>query len=101
MGETSYLQTNFSGGEWSQTYQGRMDDPHYRTALSVCLNAFPTETGAWTRRGGSRFLQTTRGASNGRVIKFDINEIAAPTVMWSSRTPSCAFTASTADWSSG
>ena len=74
MGETSYLQTNFQGGEWSQTYQGRMDDPHYRTALSVCLNAFPTETGAWTRRGGSRFLATTRGAVNGRVIKFDINE---------------------------
>lgn len=74
MGETSYLQTSFLGGEWSQTYQGRMDDPHYRTAMSVCLNAFPTEQGAWTRRGGSRFLATTRGANNGRVIKFDISE---------------------------
>ena len=74
MGETSYLQTSFYGGEWSQTYQGRMDDPHYRTAMAVCLNAFPTETGAWTRRSGAQFLAFTRGGAPGRVVRFDISE---------------------------
>ena len=74
MAEASYLQSNFLGGEWSQTYQGRMDDPHYRTALNVCLNMFPTEQGALTRRSGTQFLQTTRGGGKGRVTSFDIEE---------------------------
>lgn len=74
MAESSYLQSNFQGGAWSQTYQGRMDDPHYRTALAVCINGQPTEQGAWTRCGGTQFLGTTRGGKPGRVMSFDINE---------------------------
>jgi hypothetical protein len=74
MGETAYVQPGFHGGEWSQTYQGRHDDPHYRIAMNVCLNMFPTEQGAIARRSGSMFLQTTRGGAPGRMLSFAVNE---------------------------
>jgi hypothetical protein len=74
VGETSYVQYGFHGGEWSQTYQGRMDDPHYRISLNACLNFYPTEQGALCRRGGTGFSMTTRGGARGRVIEWDIEE---------------------------
>ena len=74
MGETSYVQPSFLGGEWSQTYQGRVDDPHYRVAMNVCLNGFPTEQGAWTRRSGTQHLGATKGGGPGRVMSFAVEE---------------------------
>ena len=71
MGDASYVQSSFLGGERSQYIQGRSDLPDYRIGLNVCLNGFPIETGAWVRRPGFQFAQTTRGGSPGRVLKFD------------------------------
>src|SRR5271166_5680827 len=80
MAETSYVQPSFLGGEWSQSIQGRTDRPDYRTALNVCLNAFPVETGAWCRRPGFQLAGTTLGGHPGRVIKFDFQQMSPYTM---------------------
>lgn len=74
MGTVSYTQSSFLGGVWSRTMQGRFDRPDYRTAMNVCLNGFPLDTGAWTRRPGSQFAGTTRGGDVGRILSFDFAE---------------------------
>lgn len=74
MPNASYVQTSFLGGEWSQTAQGRMDDPHYRTALALMQNVVPTEQGAAEACSGSQFLATTRGGARGRVMSFAVND---------------------------
>src|SRR6185503_4741929 len=76
MAGASYVRNSFLGGEWSKFAQGRHDLPAYVTALNVCLNALPIETGAWVRRPGFRFAQTTRSGLPGRVMKFDFRSIA-------------------------
>lgn len=73
MGAT-YAQVNFTGGEWSKEAQGRFDLPAYRTALNVCLNAYPIEQGAWRRRSGTRHAWQTRGGAAGRVMNWDFRE---------------------------
>lgn len=72
--------TSFLGGEISQYAQGRYDRPDYRTSMRVCLNSFPIESGAWTRRPGTRFAGHTRGGAPGRKIKFDFEQSAAVTL---------------------
>ena len=74
MGVASFARCSFLSGEWSKTSQGRFDQPAYAASLNVCLNSFPTEQGAWTRRGGTVNLNTTRGGNPGRTISFAINE---------------------------
>lgn len=71
MANASFVQTNFSGGEFSSDAQGRFSDPAYKTALNVCLNAFPTETGAWTRRPGFRYSQHTKTGHPAVLRPFD------------------------------
>jgi hypothetical protein len=68
--DASYIQSGFSGGEWSQFSQGRYGDPKYRTALNVCLNLIPTEQEVIVRRPGTQFAYTTRNSAPGRVISF-------------------------------
>lgn len=68
---SSYLQSSFSGGEWSKTAQGRYDLPAYKMALARCLNSFPTETGAWTRRPGTIDTGHTKGGLQAKLLKFD------------------------------
>jgi hypothetical protein len=51
------------GGEISDFAQGRFDKPDYRVSLNVCLNAFPVEIGAWTRRPGTAHAGHTRGGA--------------------------------------
>lgn len=69
------VQTAFFSGEWSPYAQGRFDDARYKTALSVCFNAMPIETGAWTRRPGTQDCGYTRnGGVAGRLIAFDLAE---------------------------
>lgn len=70
MGDASFIQTNFLGGEWSPYAQGRADDERYRSAMAVCYNAFPVEEGAWTRRSGTRFVATTRKGLPGALRQF-------------------------------
>lgn len=80
MASASYLQTSFLGGIWSKFAQGRFDKPDYKAALNVCLNSYPIEEGAWTRRAGERFLAATRSGAPGRVIAYDFLA-AAPYMM--------------------
>lgn len=74
MAKMSNAQSNFLGGLWSKFAQGRFDHQRYKTALSECLNAYPTEEGAWTRRPGFRFCAFTRGGAAGRIIPFTFDE---------------------------
>ena len=74
MADASFAQTSFLGGEWSQFTQGRFDKPEYRTAMSVCLNGFPLEQGAWVRRPGTRHVFPARGGASGRVRSFDFKQ---------------------------
>lgn len=70
MALTSFVQTNFLGGEISQTAQGRMDLPAYKISLNVCLNAIPIESGAWMRRPGTRHVAPTKAGQQGKLIPF-------------------------------
>lgn len=70
MGDANYLQESFLGGEWSQSAQGRISRPDYRTAMNKCLNGIPIETGAWARRPGTMDANTTRNGQPARVLEF-------------------------------
>ena len=74
MGEANRVQSSFDGGEWSKAMQGRIDKPEYRTAMNICLNGLPIESGAWTRRPGTQHAWTTRSGLPGRVIPFEFKE---------------------------
>lgn len=72
----SYLVGDFRGGEWSATAQGNIADPRYKIALSTCLNGIPIESGAWTRRPGTKNAGTTRGGAAARVEQLVFRETA-------------------------
>lgn len=73
----SFSQSSFLGGEWSPFAQGRFDRPDYQVGMNVCLNAFPIEEGAWTRRSGSRHMGTTLRGQAARLYPFAFAENAA------------------------
>src|SRR5713226_4229946 len=79
MAAASFAIPHFLGGLLSRFAQGRFDKPDYRNSLKECLNSFPVEIGAWTRRPGTQFAGTTRGGTPGRNIKFDFQQSAAVT----------------------
>jgi hypothetical protein len=64
---------SFLGGEISAFAQGRFDKPDYRFSMTSCLNGFPVEIGAWTRRPGSAYGGHTKAGAAGRVIGFDFD----------------------------
>lgn len=70
MPQASNAQTSFLGGEWSPFAQGRFDDPEYKRGMNVCLNGYPIETGAWTRRQGTRFCATSRYGQYAWLLPF-------------------------------
>lgn len=80
MADSSFLRSSFLGGEVSLFAAGRYDRPDYTTCLSVCLNGFPVEQGAWVRRPGTRFAGATRGGASGRVVRFDFEAVAPYTI---------------------
>lgn len=73
MGNASFMQTSFLGGEWSELAQGRMTDPAYKTALNVMLNNVPLEAGACVRRPGARFLAHTKAGHPAVLRAFDFS----------------------------
>jgi hypothetical protein len=77
MGSSSNLQSNFSGGEWSKTAQGRYDLPEYEKGMAVCQNGIPTEEGAWTRRPGTQYAGITKAGRPAKLLEFDF-EADAP-----------------------
>ena len=54
--------------------QGAVKDPAYATAMNVCLNGFPLEQQAWTRRPGTQHNGTTRGGVQGILRRFGFEE---------------------------
>lgn len=80
MGNASNVQTEFLSGEWSPYAQGRLDDPEYKRGMNVCRNVWPIETGAATRRVGTRFLDFTRNGQMGRMIAFSFSQNAPYTM---------------------
>lgn len=74
MGDASFLQTNFLGGEWSPYAQGRADKETYRTGLNICTNGLPVEEGAWVRRSGTLFAATTRSGLAGVLREFHFTQ---------------------------
>lgn len=70
MGDASYTQASFLGGEWSPYAQGRTDIPGYKTAMAVSVNGYPVEEGAWVRRPGFKFLFPTRDGNPARRFLF-------------------------------
>lgn len=83
MADASYTQSSFLGGEWSKPMQGRIDRPDYRTAMNSCVNGLPIETGAWTRRPGFNFAQTTRSGNPARGVTFSFKEATPYTMEFS------------------
>src|SRR3974390_1297689 len=71
MANATFVQSSFLAGEWSQASQGDITNPRYKMAMNVCLNGFPTEQGAWTRRGGAWWAGWTRNGAAGRLHPFD------------------------------
>jgi hypothetical protein len=71
----SYVQTNFLSGEWSQTMQGRQDDPRYRSAMNLCVNGIMLETGAWIRRPAFLFAGRTPSGNPARVMPFNFTSV--------------------------
>ena len=74
MGSATFLQPSFLGGEWSPEYQGRIDDQHYKIAMNVSVNGFPTTQGAWKKRSGTRRVGATFGGATARLYPFNFGE---------------------------
>ena len=80
MADATDLQSSFLGGEWSPYSQGRADEKDYRIGMSTCLNGYPIEAGAWTRRPGFRFCATTRNGQYGWLLSVAFKENAPYTM---------------------
>jgi len=74
--DASNLQVSFLGGEIAPSFQGRADHPKYKTGMNKCFNSMPLETGAWTRRPGTRVAATTRAGVYAKLIDFDFSQNA-------------------------
>lgn len=74
MGEASYAQTSFLGGEISKWAQGQYDRPEYKTSLAKASNILIVDEGAAPRRPGFQFNGATRNGLPGRVLPFDFAE---------------------------
>jgi len=46
MGNASFVQTDFRGGIWSSSAQGRMNLDTYKTGMNESLNGMPMENGS-------------------------------------------------------
>jgi len=72
MARSSWTQSNFLGGEWSPSAQGRLDLPEYKTALDQSRNGMPQEEGSWVRRSGTRMCGPTPNGQFGVNFSWDI-----------------------------
>lgn len=80
MADASNVQVDFRGGEWGPYAQGRFDDKDYERGLNVCLNWYPIEEGAVTRRQGTRFVCYTNAGLYAWLYTFAF-ATASPYVM--------------------
>jgi len=75
MAKASIQQHAFNAGELSPLMLGRQDIDKSASGLATCLNALLLAQGAWTRRGGSTYLKSTKfgGTKESRLIRFQFN----------------------------
>lgn len=74
MSNASFVRTNFLGGEWSLEAQGRMDRDEYLTAMNLCYNGLPVDTGAWVRRSGTYNVGPTRRGARVAIYELHFNQ---------------------------
>ena len=70
MARGSWTQSNFTGGQFSPAAAGRIDLPLYRSALATCMNMYPIEEGAVTRRPGTMFVQPSYLGFDGAIYPY-------------------------------
>jgi hypothetical protein len=78
MPKVSPAQTSFNAGEWSPLMFGRTEIDQYKSALAVCLNAFPLVQGGWMRRPGTYFVAEAKDSTKAvRVVRFEFSTTQA------------------------
>src|SRR5690242_9089450 len=80
MPAATHVVSSFTGGELSKYAEGRFEKPDYKTSLRTCINAFPVEAGAWTRRPGTAYAGTTLNGAPGRVLSFAFEQATPITI---------------------
>ena len=75
--KASIQQSSFLGGEWGPLAYGLSDDPHYTTAMTLCLNGYPCEEGAWLKRSGTQFIVPTHLGNFANILTFNGSETCA------------------------
>lgn len=74
------LQSNFSTGEISPLFMGRVDEQRYGSSLAKCLNYTPIIQGPVIRRSGSVYVTETKNYGQARLVKFEFSSTQAYTL---------------------
>ena len=76
MTRSSWAQTDFTGGEFSQYLLGRADANRYRTGLQECQNYYALPQGPMVRRPGMTHVHITKdnGVADLKPFKYSISQ---------------------------
>lgn len=78
MAKVSPLQEDFSTGEISPYFKGRVSSEKYKQALDTCKNYIPLIQGGLTRRPGTKYIADVKTASKStRLIPFEYSTTQA------------------------
>lgn len=75
MSRFSYIQTNFTGGEWSPRLYARTDLDKFRDSCKMLYNAVVHPHGGWTRRPGTVKVTNTKSNLKPREWQFEYSDI--------------------------
>lgn len=64
------LQGDFSSGEISPLFYGRVDSARYNSSLKTCLNYIPTLQGGLIRRPGTQFIAESGDPDHSNVVQL-------------------------------
>jgi hypothetical protein len=68
--DISYVQSDFSAGEWSPAFRGRISDKEYTSALTQCLNYIPNQEGSLSPRSGFKRVGFTQYGEKAKLLPF-------------------------------
>lgn len=75
MAQTRTLTRSFDGGELSQEFWGRTDDPKYRRGLAICQNMIIAPQGHAKSRPGTKFVRAAKYSDHRcRLIPFQYSD---------------------------
>ncbi len=77
MANASFVQTDFRGGIWSTSAQGRMNLDTYKMGMNESFNGMPMENGSWMRRPGFRYIGETRYGTTAVLKEFRFSKTEA------------------------